>query len=177
MLAFMTKAMNRKDRERGWSLPEILVALVIIVIVGAWAMTNLMGQRAKGVDGGVRSDLSAMAIAQETWITDNPYLKGIEYKNGTFTLPAAGTYQGSAPDFKKTSGNVIVVGVTPNTAPTKQRGYCIAGWNPDGSRQGAAAGADGAGKFWYDSALGGMQPGPDMPTGGACAVVTAMPTA
>jgi hypothetical protein len=166
----MLKRLRRSlaKRERGVvDLPSILVGIAIVVLVGAWALLNTIGQRTKAIDAGVRNDLSAMAIAQETWITDNPYQKGIAY-NGTAFLPIADSLgNGSDLGFHASKNNLIEVAVDADTGG--EGGYCVRGSNPDATRTGEAD----KGYFYYDSEIGGMQdPAVTPPAGGACSDVT-----
>lgn len=166
LLKRLTRAMKMPERG-AISLPEILVGLAILVVISVWVLPNLLGQRTKGVDGGIRSDINAMSIAQETFLTDNPRLKGLEY-NGTAWVGAPAGY--TPPVFRATAGNDIRVqiAVAP-AAPTAERGYCIRGSNPD-----ASAERDGTGGyFWYDSVLGGLQTASTKPgAGSACSHTT-----
>jgi type II secretory pathway pseudopilin PulG len=169
MITRLPRAIERFRRamrlsERGAiSLPEILVGLAILVVISVWVLPNLLGQRTKGVDGGIRNDINSMMIAQETVITDNPTLKGVAYTSNAWVSPPGGGY--TMPSFKATTGNDIEVQLT-TTGTASKRGYCIRGSNPDGSveRDGSGAGH----YYWYDSALGGLQTSPTKPTGGAC---------
>lgn len=174
MLRFFQRALKRRTERGAVDLVSILVGLAILVVISVWVLPNLLGQRSKGVDGGIRSDLNNMAIMEQTFITDNPTIQGIGYANGNWV--ALDVPAGYTPDtFRSSPGNVIVVGVAKTTAgaPTAERGFCIKGWNPNASTDYQTS----ASSMWYDSALGGIQPGHTQPSGGACQFLSgSMPT-
>uniref|UniRef100_UPI0035657EBE prepilin-type N-terminal cleavage/methylation domain-containing protein n=1 Tax=Nocardioides sp. TaxID=35761 RepID=UPI0035657EBE len=64
MIARLQKSMNEKDK--GFTLVELLVVIVIIGILAGIAIPLFLSQRKKGVDAGVKSDLKALATIEET---------------------------------------------------------------------------------------------------------------
>ena len=69
MLARIRKA--QEEREGGFTLIELLVVVIIIGILAAIAIPVFLNQRQKGYDAAAKSDLKNMAIAEETYLTDN----------------------------------------------------------------------------------------------------------
>jgi type IV pilus assembly protein PilA len=70
MLARLDHA--RQERDRGFTLIEVLVVIIIIGILAGIAIPVFLNQRKKGYDAQTKSDLINMAIAEETYLTDNP---------------------------------------------------------------------------------------------------------
>lgn len=130
MLARLQKSM--KDKDQGFTLIELLVVIVIIGILAAIAIPLFLNQREKGVDASVEADLKQMALAQETYIVDNPSDAGFAYSG---TLPA-----GANVAFTASPDNTITV-----TLPVAG-GYCIKGVNAGASKT----------AFYYNSLTGGL---------------------
>jgi type IV pilus assembly protein PilA len=89
----------RARSERGFTLAEILVVILIITVLAAIAIPSFTGQRGKADDAAAKADARTAQQAEETWFGDhNDYtataadLKGLESTlNGSNALFAGGT--------------------------------------------------------------------------------------
>lgn len=130
-------------RERGFTLVELLVVVIIVGVLAAVAVPVFLNQRKKAVDASLKADLRALIHAQETYMVDHPDVAGFE----TFAAVVASGY-------KPSRGNLAYVGYHPS------KGYCI-GLHSDVSTNGVTW-------IFYDSALGKMlYDGVHAPTAGA----------
>ncbi|WP_137293659.1 type IV pilin protein [Nocardioides dongxiaopingii] len=128
MINRLQKSMDEKDK--GFTLVELLVVIVIIGILAGIAIPLFLNQRQKGVEAGIKSDLKAAATVQETYFVDEG-----KYAADLTTLEDAG--------FTATEENEISVALVDSGD-----GFCIAGEN------------DGADKSWhYNSLTGGLAEG------------------
>jgi len=150
MLARIRKSAEGNDK--GFTLVELLVVMIIIGILAAVAIPVFLNQRTKAVDTSIKSDLRTAAQEIETLFVDSQV-----YPAGT-----AGSYV-SVNASTVASGAVKVSGT--NTIQYKRvtGGYCLIGFN---STSNATSATDA---FVYDSAGGGLKPGAPATPAGNCA--------
>lgn len=138
---------HARANDDGFTLVELLVVIVIVGVLAAIAIPVFLGQREKGMDASVISDLNSAAKRAESISTDKP-LSTIAFTSTDFDDDG----------FIASPGNIIEIAGSPSA------GYCARGTSPGSSADNTATDA-----FWFDSRAGGIKrPAGVAPTGGAC---------
>jgi len=96
---FWRKEVRKMRRERGFTLIELMVVIVIIAILAAVALPNFMGATERARESAVRSAVKTIQTALEMYATDNQ-----------------GYYPGDI--YSLTTGNYLPGGKFPNNPAT-----------------------------------------------------------
>lgn len=114
----------RENREQGFTLVEMMVAVLIIGILTSVAVPALLNQRKASVDAQVQSDIKSAVLVVENWVVSHP--RGIPT-------------QGVIDNVKKSEGTTLTL------TGTGVNQYTISGTNPKGNKAATALG------YTYDS--------------------------
>ena len=124
---------RRDDRlDEGFTLVELLVVVVVVGILAAIAVPVTLEHRRKAADAGVKTDLRALAEAQETHYTDHETYLAVPVSSAPVVIDRIDLSPGNA------------ASVTLNAHGTA---YCVTGTNPRASHP-----------WVYLSSAGGQQP-------------------
>lgn len=133
-------SLGGRERDRGFTLVEVLVVVIVFGILAAVATPVYLRQRTKAVDASLRADLRQLAQAEETYLVDHPDQHGMP----TWADVAAAKYVVVGGRARGSSGNTLFASVNPTRG-----GYCLAA---------QSSGDSGGPTDWifYDSGAGGF---------------------
>lgn len=150
----------REESEKGFTLVELLVVILIIGILSAIAIPAFLNQRKEAADAQVKSDMRTVAIYMETWKTKNPdaaYPRMAH--NWTNAKGVVEAYDWPSNDLKISNGTGIITSDTGESekwfggaSSQSGEGFCI-----EGQSSGSNYSVPGNGKrLWYSSLKGGF---------------------
>lgn len=129
-------------RDRGFTMIELLVVVIVIGVLAAIAIPVYLNQRKKGIDASLKSDLHSASVAYETWLADNGGSADVALNLNGVVTPGTGPFL----TFTPSPGNVVRVrswggGIT----------FCIHAYNA-----GASLAVDATRTFQYQQRGGGL---------------------
>lgn len=121
MLARIRKSMDEKDK--GFTLVELLVVMIIIGILAAIAIPVFMNQRKKAVDTAARSDVSTIGKEIATYYVDaTTPLTAVSINAATKNYVVSGN------DIGRVSNGVSAPALTPGSTTdvnTASQNWCV----------------------------------------------------
>ena len=72
MMARLQKSIQEKDNDKGFTLVELLVVIIIIGILSAIAVPVYLNQQAKAKDSAAKADLGNLKVAVASYLVDKP---------------------------------------------------------------------------------------------------------
>ncbi len=72
MMARLQKSIQEKDNDKGFTLVELLVVIIIIGILSAIAVPVYLNQQAKAKDSAAKADLGNLKVAVASYLVDHP---------------------------------------------------------------------------------------------------------
>jgi type IV pilus assembly protein PilA len=151
VLARIRKSMDEKDK--GFTLVELLVVMIIIGILAAVAIPVFLNQRSKARDTSTKADVSTVGKEIATYYVDGTgTLTAAVNAAGdlaiTETGAGAGSYTATIALSSGTAVKTDVKNIGTGATPPIATNWCVALTNPNGQT-----------KDWQYSAQGGLEAG------------------
>jgi type IV pilus assembly protein PilA len=130
------------EKDKGFTLVELLVVVVIIGVLAAIAIPMYLNQQKKAHNAAAEADAKVMSTELATWFIDNTAVPTLATTGGRWTLTAGTTTVEASP----VSDGVELVGkgIAPGSTATTWS-FCVK--NKDGSGSYKASATDGVDRF------------------------------
>jgi prepilin-type N-terminal cleavage/methylation domain-containing protein len=120
------------ENDKGFTLVELLVVMIIIGILAAIAIPVFMNQRAKARDSSTKADVSTVGKEIATYYVDGTGTLTATVAGNTLTLKDDATPTAFTTDINLSNGTAAKSGVKYTDATKKATTWCIDLTNADG---------------------------------------------